>query len=82
MALLSMSIIPNVIRVIAEGEWAPRAFASIPRTPAICLALGVPDDACVMGCISVVVRREPQSVVPSAYLPSIAARSASATATG
>ena len=41
MALLSMSITPNVIRVIAEGEWAPRAFASIPRTPALCLALGV-----------------------------------------
>ena len=71
-----MSITPNVIRVIAEGEWAPCAFANNPRAPAVCLALGVPDDACVMGCISAVVRREPQSVVPSAYKPSIAARNA------
>ena len=46
-ALLSMSITPNVIRVIVEGE----------LVPATGLALGVPDDACVMGCISAVVRR-------------------------
>ena len=42
-----MSITPNVIRVIAEGEC----------TPATGLVLGVPDDACVMGCISALVRR-------------------------
>lgn len=53
-----MSIIPNVIRVIAEGECTPRAFATVPRFPAVCLVCGVPDDACGMGCISAVVRRE------------------------
>ena len=46
-----MSIIPNVIRVIAEREWA-----RVPA-PAICLVCGVPDDACVMGCILALVRR-------------------------
>ena len=45
-----MSIIPNVIRVIAERECTPRA-------PATGLVCGVPDDACVMGCISALVRR-------------------------
>ena len=46
-----MSIIPNVIRVIAERE-----LARVPA-PAICLVCEVPDDACVMGCISALVRR-------------------------
>ena len=45
-----MSIIPNVIRVIAERESTPRALA----TGLVC---EVPDDACVMGCISALVRR-------------------------
>ena len=49
--------LPRIIRVIGEGEYAPRAFVSIPRTPAVCLPLGGPDDASVMGCISAVVRR-------------------------
>ena len=52
-----MSIIPNVIRVIAEGECTPRAFATVPRSPATGLVCEVPDDACVMGCISALVRR-------------------------
>ena len=61
-----MSITPNVIRVIAEGEWAP-------ATGLVC---GVPDDASVMGCISALTRRVPAAVMCSRISPRVTSRPA------